>query len=64
MRWTQLKKQLPGIDIWVGGPAFAGAATGWLPQEVVDLDELLGDAPAGAQRWRATTRPLRAAREA
>jgi MerR family transcriptional regulator, light-induced transcriptional regulator len=38
-----LKKHLPGIDIWVGGPAFAGAATGWLPQEIVDLDELLGD---------------------
>ena len=38
-----LKGELPGVDIWVGGPAFAGAATGWLPQEVVDLDELLGD---------------------
>ena len=38
-----LKKELPGVDIWVGGPAFIGAATGWLPQEVVDLDELLGD---------------------
>jgi len=46
----ELKKQLPGIDIWVGGPAFAGAATGWLPQEVVDLDELLQDgAPKGAE---------------
>ena len=44
-----LKKELPGTDIWVGGPAFVGAATGWLPQEVVDLDELLGDpAPEGA----------------
>ncbi len=38
-----LKKELPGVNIWVGGPAFIGAATGWLPQEVVDLDELLGD---------------------
>ena len=45
----ELKKQLPGIDIWVGGPAFAGAATGWLPQEIVDLDELLGDHPAGGR---------------
>lgn len=46
----ELKKRLPGIDIWVGGPAFAGAATGWLPQEIVDLDELLGDRPGrGAQ---------------
>ena len=25
-----LKKELPGVDIWVGGPAFIGAATGWL----------------------------------
>ena len=46
----ELKKRLPGIDVWVGGPAFAGAATGWLPQEIVDLDELLGDRPGrGAQ---------------
>jgi len=40
-----LKKELPDMDIWVGGPAFVGAATGWLPQETVDLDEVLGDAP-------------------
>jgi methanogenic corrinoid protein MtbC1 len=37
-----LKKELPGTDIWVGGPAFMGAATGWLPEEIVNLDELLG----------------------
>jgi MerR family transcriptional regulator, light-induced transcriptional regulator len=37
-----LRAELPGVDIWVGGPAFVGAATGWLPQEVVNLDELLG----------------------
>jgi len=37
-----LKKELPDTDIWVGGPAFVGAATGWLPQEIVDLEELLG----------------------
>ena len=42
-----LKKELPETDIWVGGPAFVGAATGWLPQEMVDLDELLGG-PAAA----------------
>lgn len=42
----ELKAALPDVDIWVGGPAFAGAATGWLPQEVADLDELLGDAEA------------------
>jgi MerR family transcriptional regulator, light-induced transcriptional regulator len=39
-----LNKALPNVDIWVGGPAFVGAATGWLPQEIVDLDELLGGA--------------------
>lgn len=36
-----LKRELPGVDIWVGGPAFVGSATGWLPQEVIDLDALL-----------------------
>jgi methanogenic corrinoid protein MtbC1 len=36
-----LKSKLPGVDIWVGGPAFVGAATGWLPEEIVNLDELL-----------------------
>ncbi|MBE0528382.1 MAG: hypothetical protein IH629_04150, partial [Thermoleophilia bacterium] len=46
----ELKRELPGLDIWVGGPAFVGAATGWLPQEVVSLDDLLGDdAGRGAQ---------------
>jgi len=40
-----LKEALPNVDVWVGGPAFVGAATGWLPAEIVDLDELLGDAP-------------------
>lgn len=45
-----LKKELPGLDIMVGGPAFVGAATGWLPQEIVDLDGLLGDtAPVTAE---------------
>ena len=37
-----LKKELPDTDVWVGGPAFVGAATGWLPQEIVDLEGLLG----------------------
>jgi MerR family transcriptional regulator, light-induced transcriptional regulator len=41
-----LKRALPDTDIWVGGPAFIGAATGWLPEEIVDLDALLsGPAP-------------------
>ena len=39
-----LKKQLPGVDIWVGGPAFVGTATGWLPEEIVNLEELLEEA--------------------
>jgi len=43
-----LKTDLPDVDVWVGGPAFVGAATGWLPQEIVDLDALLGDAPAAS----------------
>jgi methanogenic corrinoid protein MtbC1 len=43
-----LKKELPAVDVWVGGPAFMGAATGWLPQEIVDLDALLGDGTAEA----------------
>jgi methanogenic corrinoid protein MtbC1 len=38
-----LKKDLPDTDVWVGGPAFVGAATGWLQQEILDLDELLGE---------------------
>jgi MerR family transcriptional regulator, light-induced transcriptional regulator len=41
-----LKRELPDTDISVGGPAFVGAATGWLPEEIADLDALLGDAPA------------------
>jgi methanogenic corrinoid protein MtbC1 len=42
----ELKAELPTVDVWVGGPAFVGAATGWLPQEIADLDELLRDAGA------------------
>jgi hypothetical protein len=38
----ELKRALPGVDVWVGGPAFAMGAEGWSPQEVVDLDALLG----------------------
>ena len=44
-----LKKELPDTHVWVGGPAFAGAATGWLPQEIVNLDDLLGAPPPAAQ---------------
>jgi methanogenic corrinoid protein MtbC1 len=38
----ELKKELPDTDVWVGGPAFVGAATGWLAEEIVDLEALLG----------------------
>jgi MerR family transcriptional regulator, light-induced transcriptional regulator len=38
----ELKRALPGVDVWVGGPAFAMGAEGWSPQEIVDLDALLG----------------------
>jgi hypothetical protein len=51
-----LKKQLPGVDVWVGGPAFAGAATGWLPEEIVNLDELL-EGKAGRGPEAATSPP-------
>ncbi|MFA4964532.1 MAG: cobalamin-dependent protein [Thermoleophilia bacterium] len=44
-----LRLALPGVDLWVGGPAFVGAATGWLPQEMLDLDALLGDGPDAAE---------------
>lgn len=50
-----LKKELPDTDIWVGGPAFIGAATGWLPQEMVDLDELLGEPAQPAEGAEAPT---------
>jgi methylmalonyl-CoA mutase cobalamin-binding subunit len=42
-----LKRALPDTDIWVGGPAFIGAATGWLPEEIVDLEAVLGESSAG-----------------
>jgi MerR family transcriptional regulator, light-induced transcriptional regulator len=38
----ELKRALPDVDVWVGGPAFAGDTEGWSPQEIVDLDALLG----------------------
>jgi hypothetical protein len=37
-----LKRALPHVDVWVGGPAFAQAAEGWTRDEIVDLDALLG----------------------
>jgi methanogenic corrinoid protein MtbC1 len=58
-----LKQQLPGVDIWVGGPAFVGAATGWLPEEIVDLAELL-EGKAGRATEAATSPPETSGEEA
>lgn len=46
----RLRSELPGVDVWVGGPAFAADRHGWRDDEIVDLDALLGDAgvPGGA----------------
>jgi methanogenic corrinoid protein MtbC1 len=38
-----LKRALPHVDVWVGGPAFALDAEGWSRDEIVDLDALLGE---------------------
>ena len=43
----ELKSALPDVDVWVGGPAFVGSAKGWLPEELVDLGELLGETEPG-----------------
>lgn len=38
----ELKRTLPHVDVWVGGPAFALGAEGWGADEIVDLEALLG----------------------
>jgi len=40
-----LKEQLPGVDVWVGGPAFAFNRDRWAPSELLDLEALLGGRP-------------------
>jgi MerR family transcriptional regulator, light-induced transcriptional regulator len=40
----RLRAELPGVEVWVGGPAFAADRLGWRDEEIVDLDALLGDA--------------------
>jgi len=40
-----LKEQLPGVDVWVGGPAFALNSAGWAATELLDLEALLGERP-------------------
>jgi len=43
----RLRAELEGVDVWVGGPAFAGGREDWRDDEIADLDELLGQG-AGA----------------
>jgi hypothetical protein len=38
----ELKSGLPGVGVWVGGPAFAHDREGWADDELLDLDGLLG----------------------
>jgi methanogenic corrinoid protein MtbC1 len=45
----RLRAELPDVDVWVGGPAFAVERNGWRDDEIVDLDALLGDAAAPAE---------------
>ena len=46
-----LKEQLPNVDVWVGGPAFALETVGWAASELLDLDALLGGSrlPGGGE---------------
>ncbi len=39
----ELKRRLPGVSVWVGGPAFARDREGWADDEVLDLEALLGE---------------------
>jgi MerR family transcriptional regulator, light-induced transcriptional regulator len=43
-----MRRELPGVDVWVGGPAFAGGADGWVAGELLDLEGLLGERRAPA----------------
>jgi MerR family transcriptional regulator, light-induced transcriptional regulator len=59
----QLKRALPNADVWVGGPAFALDTTGWSPEEIVDLDALLGPWTASAGPGTAPATPSPASEE-
>ncbi len=43
----ELKRLLPGVDVWVGGPAFAHDREGWSDDELLDVEALLGGGGAG-----------------
>jgi len=48
----RLRRELPGVRIWLGGPAFRSGREGW-EDELLDLDALLGDdgvTAAGGER--------------
>jgi methanogenic corrinoid protein MtbC1 len=44
----RLRAELPDVDVWVGGPAFSADRRGWRHDEILDLDALLGGAPASS----------------
>lgn len=40
----QVKQELGNVQVWVGGSAFAHSTQGWSSGELLDLEELFGDA--------------------
>jgi methanogenic corrinoid protein MtbC1 len=44
----RLCEELPGVSVWVGGPAFAHDREGWSDEQLLDLDTLLGSSSRGA----------------
>lgn len=46
----ELKQRLPGVAVWVGGPAFARDREGWSDDELLDVDRLLGAAQGPSDR--------------
>jgi len=45
-----LRRELPGVSVWVGGPAFARERGGWSDEEVLDVERLLGETAAVGER--------------
>ena len=58
-----LRSALPGVDVWVGGPAFVGDVAGWSPREVLDIDALLGPPPVAPGRVAPAAPPVQAREE-
>lgn len=42
-----LRHALPGVDVWIGGPAFTHDREGWAAEELLDLEALLGECSSG-----------------